>query len=54
MLSVPSVRGARVRRAGLRALDLLVAFVAELAAAALVGWLIYEIVVQWARITGRM
>ncbi len=47
-------QGACVRRANLRALDLLVAFVTELAATALVGWLIYEVVVQWARITGRM
>jgi hypothetical protein len=38
----------------LKALDLLVALVTELAAVVVAAWLIYEIVVQWARMTGRM
>ena len=51
-----SARGREValRRARLKALDLLVVLVTELAAISVVAWLIYEIVVQWARMTGRL
>jgi peptidoglycan/LPS O-acetylase OafA/YrhL len=43
-----------LRRVTARTLDLLVAIVTELAAALAIAWLLYEMVVQWARLTGRM
>jgi peptidoglycan/LPS O-acetylase OafA/YrhL len=43
-----------LRRVSARTLDLLVAIVTELVAAIAIAWLLYELVVQWAKYTGRM
>jgi len=43
-----------MRRSTLRRLDLLLAFFTDVAAVAALGWLIYQLVSQWARLTGRM
>jgi len=43
-----------VRRVRARNLDLLVAIVTDFAAALAIAWLLYEMVVQWAKLTGRM
>ena len=43
-----------MRRSTLRYLDLLLAFCTDVAAVAALGWLIYQVVNQWARLTGRM
>jgi peptidoglycan/LPS O-acetylase OafA/YrhL len=43
-----------LRRVSARTLDLLVALVTEFAAAVAIAWLLYELVIQWARLTGRM
>ena len=43
-----------MQRNTMRRLDLVLAFVTDLAAVAALGWLIYQLVVHWARLTGRM
>jgi hypothetical protein len=43
-----------MRRNTLRRLDLVVAFFTDVAAVVALGWLIYQLVSRWARMTGRM
>jgi len=35
-------------------MELLAAFFTDVAAVVALGWLIYQLVLQWARLTGRM
>jgi uncharacterized membrane protein len=43
-----------MRRNALRRLEVLVAVITDLAAVAALGWLIYQLICHWARLTGRM
>ncbi len=43
-----------MHRNTVRRLDLVLALVTDVAAIVALGWLIYELVAHWARITGRM
>lgn len=43
-----------MRKDTLRRFDLVLAFFTDIAAVAALGWLIYQLVLQWARLTGRM
>jgi hypothetical protein len=43
-----------MRRNAAQRLELLLAIFTDLAAVAAIGWLIYQLISHWARLTGRM